>query len=613
MPRPKRTKVAPSAPAPRVRKARETTTAVNTAVTTPNAQFSDLYDVSDPEDREVRTVRHFKKNNGKGKVAAVSRKRVRGEDAPASIQRENNRAGSEHMLESDGAASSVRSEENIMDDIEHGSNSPEIEVGRRERNTPAVENSSLAIGNFRRRARQPSILGRGAARARSSSVESNLAEDNGLSTVGRTNTSVLATGNFRRRPRQGSILGRNTTAMAPSSMGLEMSTPAQVGSALKLGNFKRRARAPSILGTAQKARQQRPDYDDEDEDDFDPEDESTPLNLSKTRNMTSSSASNPRKRKLSTAQAPQSSPGSRSPQVEEDEERIPATGSVIDDEEDEERIPTTGSVVDDEEEENEAPSSPQEPPVPYVESRSVTPEPMSETMALPQSSSSIASSPEPPLPTRRPVSRGRRPLRGRTPPPATLDSPISSPPSLTHSPNRPYMTAKPKAKKEAPPPSTFSTAQLQALLPRRRRQTTRDPFDIPTSEDEAEETNLASDEDELSHMNVRARNRRSVFARTPAPSKKVIKAKPPPKSTTKHTYASHANVASDKENEDVDPDDSLAPLPDDDGDGSPENSQELEQRVGQELKKAARKFEEVDKWELEFEDVTGSSSPKDAR
>jgi hypothetical protein len=40
----------------------------------------------------------------------------------------------------------------------------------------------------------------------------------------------------------------------------------------------------------------------------------------------------------------------------------------------------------------------------------------------------------------------------------------------------------------------------------------------------------------------------------------------------------------------------------------------LEKRVGRELKVAARKFEEVDKWELEFEEVTAStSSPKDAR
>jgi len=83
-------------------------------------------------------------------------------------------------------------------------------------------------------------------------------------------------------------------------------------------------------------------------------------------------------------------------------------------------------------------------------------------------------------------------------------------------------------------------------------------------------------------------------------------------SNTKQSYASRATVTSDKENE-VDPDDSLAPLPDNDGNASPENSQEMEERLGKELKKAARKFQEVDKWELEFEDVTGSSSPKDAR
>ena len=59
----------------------------------------------------------------------------------------------------------------------------------------------------------------------------------------------------------------------------------------------------------------------------------------------------------------------------------------------------------------------------------------------------------------------------------------------------------------------------------------------------------------------------------------------------------------------------LAPLPDDgDANGSSENSQELEKRLGKELKRAARKFEEVDKWELEFEECTASSSsPKDAR
>lgn len=60
----------------------------------------------------------------------------------------------------------------------------------------------------------------------------------------------------------------------------------------------------------------------------------------------------------------------------------------------------------------------------------------------------------------------------------------------------------------------------------------------------------------------------------------------------------------------------MGPLPDDKevANNSPENSQEMEKRVGKELKRAAKKFEEVDKWELEFEEVTASSSsPKDAR
>ena len=98
-------------------------------------------------------------------------------------------------------------------------------------------------------------MGRGPSRARSSSVESNLAEDNGLTSVGRRNTTALGMGNVRGRPRNASVT-RNAVYVAPSSMALdiERGTPAQTGSALNLGNFKRRAREPSILGTAQKRR-----------------------------------------------------------------------------------------------------------------------------------------------------------------------------------------------------------------------------------------------------------------------------------------------------------------------------------------------------------------------
>ncbi|KAL2064147.1 hypothetical protein VTL71DRAFT_4641 [Oculimacula yallundae] len=618
MPRPKRTKVAPSAPAPRVKKAAKVSPPVATAPALPTkAPFNDLYDVSDPEDRMPASARRVTKDNGKGKAGAGAgpSSRGRGGDINSRDSMDREAETLKDRLEQGRISQDNPIEESLLPEIDLDSSSPSIEAGRKEQRTPGIESSMLAIGNFRRRPRQPSILGRGPGRARSSSIDSNMAEDNGLMSVGRKNTSVIGNGNFKRRPRERSVLGRNAAAIAPSSMALDMDTEREtttkVGSAMKIGTFKRREREPSILRTARKAHREEPlDYDD-DEDDFNPEDESTPLNLSKTRNMTSSSggpsSSSSKKRKLSAVQVPRSSPSLPSPRASEADETIPATRPLSDDQEPEEA--------------NEAEPSPQL--LPSIEARFDTPEPLSETMAPPQSSSPLVSSPELPSRTRQATSRGRRPLRGRTPPPRTQDSPISSPPSLTHSPNRPahgkVTTRKPQ--RQAPPPSTFSTAQLQNLLPRRRqRATARDLFDVPSSGDEVDVSGLDPDDDELFHLNVHARSRRhtSVRARTPAPVKRGGKAnRPVPKpkdSTVKRTYGSRANATSDKENTiEVDPDDSLAPIPDNDAD-SPENSQELEERVGKELKRAAKKFQEVDKWELEFEEVTASSSsPRDGR
>jgi hypothetical protein len=620
MPRPKRTKVAPSGPVRRVGRPSKSTAVVEPAPSGPvrrvgrpsksssvietappasRVSSDNIYDASDVEEGAVTNVRHMKKNNGKGKEIASP------ESSRAAPHLELGEAETEIQL-----GSEIRDQEDVLDDIDLDSSSPAVEVGRREQRTPAVESSLLAIGNFRRRARQPSILGRGNARARSSSVESNLAEDNGLMSVGKRNTSALAMGNFKRRQREPSILGQNAAPLSFSSIGeMERGIPAQVGSALKIGQFKRRAREPSILRTSQKARRNRMGYEDEDEDDFNPEDESTPLNLSKTKNMTTSSAassSNSRKRKLSAVQVPQSQSSPRLPSPREIEA--------------EDTIPATGPLSDEEDEATEPEFSPQEDLMPSIEARADTPELLSETMAPPLDSSSLPSSPEPALPVaRRAASRGRRPTRGRTPPPRTQDSPIPSPPSLTHSPNRPLARAastKANPKRQAPPPSTFSTAQLQNLLPRRRRRPVRDVFEIASSEDEVDASGLASDDDELSYLSVRTRTRRpTTLRRTPAPLTSKSKPGPKPKEPgAKRTYGSRNNTTSDKENEEIDPDDSLAPLPDDDENTSPENSQELEKRVGRELKEAARKFQEVDQWELEFEDVTASSSsPRDAR
>lgn len=486
--------------------------------------------------------------------------------------------------------------------------SPPVEYGRRERVTTTTENSILATGNFKRRPRQPSILGRPASRARSSSVDSNLAEETGLTNMPRMDNSVLPRGNTRRRPRQPSILGRRASGARSSSIGLDIQTgtPGPTDSALRTGQLKRRARQPSILGTARKdqGREGSLNHDNEEEedeeDDFNPEDESTPLNLSKTRegvesSLPSSSSINPRKRKLSPLPVRDSSP-----QLPDDEDI--------------------------------ASSSPDENPPSEHPARLSTPEPLSETMAPPQSSSPAIDSPEilprsrrtngppPSLSTRRQPSR-----KVHLP---SNESPPSSPPSLTHSPNRldaPKRQANPKSQAGA-----VSTVQLQALLPRRRHRTTRDPYDVESSENEVDVSGLASDEDELTSLSLRPGRSGRLPSVTPARRvsrlKTSSKEKASSKATTeksttgvKKTYSSR-RTSSDKENDVAESetgedqeeglDDSLGPV----ADSGPENSQELEERVGTELKKAKRKFEVVDKWELEFEDMTaGSSSPWDAR
>jgi len=133
---------------------------------------------------------------------------------------------------------------------------------------------------------------------------------------------------------------------------------------------------------------------------------------------------------------------------------------------------------------------------------------------------------------------------------------------------------------------------------------------------------LAASDDELSHHNIRARPRRVSALASSSKTKSSKPNKVPLKQASKRTYGarpSRNQATSDKENageaeEELEEGDSLAPLPD--SDIGSENSQELEARVGRELKIAARKFQEVDRWELDFEDVSASSESwreRDAR
>jgi hypothetical protein len=619
MPRPKRTKVAPSGPRPK-----KPIAAPVVASTPAPRSFDDMYDVSD-EEKANRSARNAKAAKGKG-VESARKPEANENVRDHEDSEENGLAGAmERAITSPDL--------DLEDDDMRISSSPHLETGRRERRerrTPAMDNSVLAIGNFRRRAREPSILGQRIARARSSSVESEMAEEGGLTSVGRKNNTALNREASTRRGRRLSTAGGRAGSVRPSSAGLDMDrpTPRNPGSVLRLGTFKRRAREPSILGTARKPQQPRPDYES-DSDDFMPEDASTPLNLSKMARVVSSSSgsgSNSRKRKLSTVQVPRS----------QDAQRNKSSPSLLplDDSEPEDTIPATGPLQSDEEEaqpdaqnaeemEVEPEPSSQDLPLSSIE-RPVTPEPMSETMAPPHSSSpSIQSLPSPPLPqTTRPTrsarpthltqasARPRRIINPRTPPPLTHmeSSPISSPPSLTHSPDLPERSkSKRSTRQAAPQPAALPTAALQALLPR-RRQRQRSTVDVEESDSEVDVTGLGDHEDELTiavHPASRPSTRTQNSKSKPAPANGKDKAR--------RTYGKSKSTTSDKENEQSrDPDDSLAPL-EDGGTGAAaeeprsENSQELEKRVGKELKKAAKKFKEVDKWELEFEDAEASS------
>ncbi|KFY43170.1 hypothetical protein V495_04122 [Pseudogymnoascus sp. VKM F-4514 (FW-929)] len=579
MPRPKRAKVAPSAPPTQARRARAP------APLRKAREASEAIESSQEQNIE---------QEAQPTVTRATRGRATGRATRLSAS--NTRVLEESKRRRDSAMSRLEAENESPSDAvaqapsEMLSSSPEMEVGRRGTVVSSVESSAIIPGTFRRRARQPSILGRAQEVERSESVDSDIAQSQDITNLERPLGRVMSSG-FKPRQRQPSILGNvRSSSVEPER---EIGTPVNPGSALRTGLFRRRARQPSILGTPShnpsRALPTEASDQGEDEDDFNPEDESTPLNPPQSKPLDGSPQStsplNPRKRKLSSPSASNSSVA----------------------------LPPLPS------------SSLTPPPVSSpARARSQTPEMMSSTHAPPHSSSSLRLSSTPPRRTR--AMSGvpeRTPATRRQPSRAMDDDLPSSPPSLTHSPdNRPAgkMTAsrlRGKAAAKAAP-SALSTAQLQLLLPRRRTRTARDAYDIGSSD----ETDAES-EDELSHLAANRSNRQ-----TPGPRKRVTKLQSAIKgkgkavaaaqaAAAKQTYGSRRRL-SDKENvdnsaevseEEVDPDDSLAPVQD-----SVEDSSVLEERLDKELKIAKRKFEDVDQWEMEFEDMTGnSSSPKDAR
>ncbi|AEO58131.1 hypothetical protein MYCTH_101406 [Thermothelomyces thermophilus ATCC 42464] len=179
---------------------------------------------------------------------------------------------------------------------------------------------------------------------------------------------------------------------------------------------------------------------------------------------------------------------------------------------------------------------------------------------------------------------------------------------------------------------SITTADLTSLLPRRRHKESNrrtggdDPFD-PDASDDDRYVAASNGEDDVSYVDSRAAARRRkgqmALGRSTA-NRRAAKAATKPgnaggKGRAIRTYGA-ANE--DKENEEIQ-DEIVVASGDEHGGGEDEQDDALPEeettrmmaeRLGEELQKAAKKFKEVDKWELSFEEVTHSSSPgPDAR
>ncbi|KAF4505399.1 hypothetical protein G6O67_007355 [Ophiocordyceps sinensis] len=426
-------------------------------------------------------------------------------------------------------------------------------------------------------------------------------------------SSSLTMSHFKPRSRQSSIVGRNDPPIRPSSRG--PTTPG-LGASFNIGLFRRRAREPSILGTSRKPRPEAEattnDSDMGSEASFEPEAESTPLSdrratrrSSQVEREPSPAQSNSRKRK--------------SVEASDESDQLDKTSRAE---------PDTEQAEIDSDSELSVLASPPSHPLCLLP-RPVTPANQDEITAPPASSDSEGG--DNAWPDIHVLARRRRRLSAISPLRADNFSDVSSPPSLTHSPN--YAAEKatrrrgPTTRRQQSPKIT--TADLTNLLPKRRHKRIRTSLGLE-SDEELDTTDLAQDEDELSYLDTRAARRRkrsrphsrAASARPASRARadgSVLKPKQTPAAQRQSARSSKTDPrrSSDKENEsegDEEEESAFIPLPDNTFDEMGTAASKTPSNVSaDELKQAAKKFMEVDKWELEFEEVVEPPSSQNAR
>lgn len=448
------------------------------------------------------------------------------------------------------------------------------------------------------------------------------------STRGRSaNTSTMSAGQFKRRSRAPSVISRDGGPIRPSSRG--MNTPS-VSSTFNFGQFRRRAREPSILGrnrrphNESRVTDQSASESELDGEDFAPDAVSTPLDRRRSQRTASASRAShapssglrSRKRKSGEVDREESDRPEKTTRVEQDQpepEPAPQQEPAVQD-------PITNSIESDDDDLSSLSDISLPSPVSGVAvrgERPVTPvhASMEEIMAPPASSGSEGDAEWPSI--RRLANRRRRAVTPTTPLHARNDddilSNVSSPPSLTHSPNFPARKKGAKTRGRTatrdPVPEPLTSA-LASLLPQRRSKNARGEAGSDSEEDEVDYSGIGPDEDELAYSRS---TRRRVASRSRG---RGASARPPSRQASARAQATQDQAEKEPNRRltrtygarSADADDSFAPLPED---SFTEAGLVLEDPK-HELKNATRKFKEVDRWELSFEEVAENPEPSDA-
>ncbi|KAL8760907.1 MAG: hypothetical protein Q9184_002938 [Pyrenodesmia sp. 2 TL-2023] len=376
-------------------------------------------------------------------------------------------------------------------------------------------------------------------------------------------------------------------------------------SILATGNFQRRPRQPSLLQIARAQNVSEESSIDDTLDDFNPDDESTPLHQSKTvlqREFSSSSLdrqSSSRKRKLST------------PEIQ-----VPASQSLESPGRSPSLAPSLSDILPDVAAEDSQPNPPL-PAIPTAKPTNAGKAFDSHTLAPPRSSSPAS----PHKHVRKPLSKTKKPQAAPITNTKPTKSRAHKQSSIVLPPRSPSPTqiSPSVASKKRSPLKPITTSALQNLLPRRRRVASRNKennvFEFNTSSDldPHDKGTIDEDADELSYHAGARPPRKAGTENAKRAGKKGKAATNGVKSGVKahHGGKRPSTTYTRKENFEQDENAELGPSSEDEGVGA---VVAVNGKASEVMKRMAAKFREVDDWGLEFEEVTGSSDRmRDAR